>query len=77
MNNHSNEVFIHRVKEVKYIESNYITLREAGVPYAEQMEDLSEQVNEAIREGWEPMGKPIYAGRDSDVPDLIQMMAKR
>lgn len=77
MSDHSREVFIHRVKAVRYIESNYGILRDSEIPFTAQMEHFSGMVNEAINEGWEPMGKPIYAGRDDDVPDLIQMMVKR
>ena len=77
MIDHSEEVFVHRIKEVKYIESNYCTLRDSCVAYSEQMEQFADMVNAAIEDGWEPIGTPIYAGRDDEVPDLIQMMVKR
>ena len=41
MIDHSEEVFVHRIKEVKYIESNYGTLRDSCVAYSEQMEQFA------------------------------------
>lgn len=61
--NHSSEVYVHHVKEVKYV--------------IETKAFLEMKVNAAIKEGWELAGPPVYAGRDDDVPYLIQMMVKR
>lgn len=77
MNDHSGEIFVHSVKQVKYIEVNKFMLEESGKSWTEQMALFAEMVNAAIKEGWEPIGSPVYAGRDKEIPDLIQMMVKR
>lgn len=60
---HSSEVFIHRIKEVEYISGS--------------IDFVEVKVNAEIKEGWEPIGTPVYA----DLPDygksLVQMMVKR
>lgn len=74
MNEHSGEIFIHSVKQVKYIQADLYSVDDMEQSPSEK---LALMVNEAIKEGWEPVGTPVYAGRDEDMPVLIQMMVKR
>ena len=82
MNDHSGEIFVHSVKQVKYIQADFYSVDDIE---QEPSEKLALMVNEAIKEGWEPVGTPVwepvgtpvYAGRDEDMPVLIQMMVKR
>lgn len=74
MNEHSGEIFIHSVKQVKYIQADFYSVDDIE---QEPSEKLALMVNEAIKEGWEPVGTPVYAGGDEDMPVLIQMMVKR
>lgn len=74
MNDHSGEIFVHSVKQVKYIQADFYSVDDIE---QEPSEKLALMVNEVIKEGWEPVGTPVYAGRDEDMPVLIQMMVKR
>ena len=74
MNSHISDVFTDRIREVRYLEASFVTMEDMGETPAERLEAM---VNEAIAEGWEPVGIPVYAGRDEDMPVLIQMMVKR
>ena len=74
MNDHSGEIFVHSVKQVKYIQADFYSVDDIE---QEPSEKLALMVNDAIKEGWEPVGTPVYAGRDEDMPGLIQMMVKR
>ena len=72
--NHSEEVFVHRIREVKYIQIDFYSIDDMEEEPAEQ---LASRVNAAIKEGWNPMGTPVFAGREQEIPTLIQMMVKR
>lgn len=74
MNEHSGEIFIHSVKQVKYLQSDFYSVDDMEQNPSEK---LALMINEAIKEGWEPVGTPVYAGRDEGMPVLIQMMVKR
>ena len=74
MNDHSGEIFVHSVKQVKYIQADFYSVDDIE---QEPSEKLALMVNEAIKEGWEPVLTPVYAGRDENMPALIQMMVKR
>ena len=74
MNDHSEEIFVHSVKQVKYLQSDFYSIDDIE---QEPSEKLALMVNDAIKEGWEPAGTPVYAGRDESMPVLIQMMVKR
>lgn len=74
MNSHISDVFTDRIREVRYLEASFVTIEDMGETPAERLEAM---VNEAIAEGWEPVGTPVYEGRDSEMPGLIQIMARR
>lgn len=74
MNDHSGEIFVHSVKQVKYLQSDFYSIDDIE---QEPSEKLALMVNDAIKEGWEPAGTPVFAGREQEIPTLIQMMVKR
>lgn len=66
--NHSSDVFIHgRIIAVRYIISQIGDWEIA-------IRNLEVEENEAIKEGYQPFGKPIYI---EDSGTLIQKMVKR
>ena len=66
--NHSGEVTIHgRIIEVRYITVPLV----GGVPDIEQLED---DENNALRDGFQPFGKPDYI---DDLGIFIQKMVRR
>lgn len=66
--NHSSDVYIHgRIIAVRYITA-YVGDWEAAIRHLEAEE------NKAIKEGYQPFGKPIYI---EDSGTLIQKMIKR
>ena len=66
--NHSSEVFIHgRVVKVRYISVRLVE----GIP---DILTLEEEENKAVKDGFQPFGKPVYM---KDWGMMIQKMVRR